>query len=192
MRREMIISRLFVLSCMLSWLPTLAFAGKMPLLITGKELAGQHDVRFEVGGAPKASVIVFLSAKCPCSVSHEEALKGLQSEFGPQGFRFVGVHSNVDEELAATRGHFQASALPFPVVQDDGAHLANVFGALKTPHVFVLDPKGALLFQGGVDDSHVAGGAKNLYLRDALDAIREGKSPKVAQARSLGCVIKRP
>jgi hypothetical protein len=134
-------------------------------------------------------VVVFLSARCPCSASHEPVLKSLATQF--KGFAFVGVHANADEPLADAKRHFEAAALPFPIVQDREGHLADCYGALKTPHVFVVGKDGSTLFTGGVDDSHLAEQATEPYLKEALAAIEGGKRPPHEKVRSLGCVIKR-
>lgn len=143
-------------------------------------------------GAPyKGTVAVFLSAKCPCSASHEVALRNLHKEFSSRGFQFMGFHSNKDESPDVAQRHFAQTALPFLVVEDRGQNLANELKALKTPHVFVISGSGSILYQGGVDDSKNHGQAKHHYLRDALVAISEGRSVAISEARTLGCVIKR-
>ena len=136
-------------------------------------------------------VVVFLSARCPCSRSHEPGLAGLAREFGARGVKFVGVHSNADETPEEARIHFAQAALGFEVLQDAGAKSADALGALKTPHAYVFQD-GQLVYQGGVDDSATASRAQRHFLRDTLQALIEGRSPPSARARSLGCVIKRP
>src|SRR5687768_10220560 len=79
----------------------------------------------------KTTAVVFLSARCPCSVSHEVKLNQLHKEF-PE-VTFVGIHSNADEERSLGSSHFKASGLPFPVLRDHGSALANRFGALTPP-----------------------------------------------------------
>ena len=77
------------------------------------------------------------------------------------------------------------------VIADPELRLADQFGALKTPHAFVLSTKGELLYRGGVDSSSIAERADRHYLRDALTAIAAGKEPEIKEARALGCVIQR-
>jgi hypothetical protein len=141
----------------------------------------------------KGLVLIFLSAKCPCSASHEKKLGELAKKWPKTEFKIVGVHSNRDETIDETKRHFETSPLrnTIPVVQDSEARLAKILGAFKTPHAFVYSPQGELLFSGGVDDSADASAAKKEYLADALDAISAGKKPIDSQVRSLGCVIKR-
>jgi peroxiredoxin len=154
-----------------------------------KDLLTQKTVQFPDAKA-KATVVVFLSAKCPCSGSHEKSLAELFKIYGPQGFEFVGVHANQDETVAESEKHFKEIALPFPVVQDQNAKIANELKALKTPHAFIVQ-NGKVVFQGGVDDSAEAAHAHTFFLKQALEQVNANQSVTVASARALGCVIKR-
>lgn len=163
-------------------------AAALPEGFEGMDLRSGHPFRAGEAGE-KGTVVVFLSSKCPCSRSHEPVLNRLAAEF--PGFRFLGVHSNSDEAVADARAHFGKSGLSFPVLRDEDARLANRFGAVKTPHAFVLDPQGNRKFSGGVDDSHSAEAAKIPFLKLALQAVSAGREPERAEVRALGCVIRR-
>lgn len=136
-----------------------------------------------------ATVFVFLSSECPCSESHQPVLSELAKSH-PE-FAFVGVHSNSDESIDDARIFFKKAELFFPVVEDTGQKIANELGALKTPHAFVVNPKGEILFRGGVDETHIASGAKKHFLAMALDAIVAGQKPDPDEVAPLGCAISR-
>lgn len=162
-----------------------------PPSLSGVDVVTGAQVVKQISEPKHGTVIVFLSARCPCSSGHEGSLKKLSEEFSPRGFQFLAVHSNRDESLQSAGTHFRISALPFPVIQDEENRIANTFNALKTPHVFILNKKGELLYQGGVDDSRVVEAAEKFYLKEALAALSEGKEVPVKETRSLGCVIQR-
>ena len=164
-------------------LSTLSFA--MPM--TGQDLLSSKKVRIESG--PRGSVVVFLSAKCPCSNSHLPILKKLYSEF--KDFSFVTVHSNRDEDIAMSKEYFTKAGLPFPVSQEDKAAMANSLKAYKTPHAFVFSPQGKILYKGGVTGSAVAQNDSQEYLREALEDIRLNREVRTPEGRTLGCVISR-
>jgi peroxiredoxin len=173
-------------------IPEWGFANKStPREIQGTDVVSSKTVVVSLSANLKATVIVFVSARCPCSASHEVALRELFKEFSTQGIQFVAIHSNTDEPIEMTSEHFRKSEIPFPIIQDNDEKMANTWGALKTPHVFVVASTGELLYQGGVDDSHISKEAKKHYLREALLSIVAGKKPEVALTRSLGCLIKR-
>ena len=166
-----------------------AFGVDFLLEIKGRNVLTNNDFSATFTDAKKATVIVFLSAKCPCSASHEPLLKEIAQKY--KDYKFIGIHSNFDEDDEITLAHFKQSNLPFEVIQDQKSALANRFGALKTPHAFVFDHNGALLYQGGLTDSHIASRAKKIYLKEVLDDIGAGVKLRYNEGRTLGCYIQR-
>lgn len=160
-----------------------------PTTFSGIDLVSGEKVDWAPREGAKGSVLVFLGATCPCSQSHERVLTSLAESF--PDFSFVGVHSNVDESVELASKHFKSIGLTFPVLRDEGATLADAYGALKTPHAYVVSPTGECLFSGGVDDSKNADHADEHYLKVALLAVRQGKKPSPDRVRTLGCIIKR-
>jgi hypothetical protein len=137
----------------------------------------------------KGYVLVFLSALCPCSNSHVSEVKTLYQDF--KSFQFIGVHSNQDEAPDISMKYFKSIQMPFPILADANARLADEFKAYKTPHAFVLSPKGKVLYQGGVTSSALADQADKHFLREALQDLDAGKNVRMVRGRTLGCVISR-
>jgi hypothetical protein len=170
-----------------------ANAATAPIVFRGKDLsAGPADVSLELKPSDRGWVVVFMSSRCPCSATHMNVVKELAKEFGPKGYRFVGIHSNANETESSDLAHFAELKLGFPVLQDGESKYAERFNALKTPHAYVFDRSGKQLFQGGVTSSANAYEAKHQYLRQVLEALSAGKPAPFAEARTLGCVIARP
>lgn len=137
----------------------------------------------------KGAVFVFLSAKCPCSDSHVPEVKKLSGMY--PDFKFYVVHSNADEAKDLTMQYFKNLQLPFLVLKDQKSILADRFKAYKTPHVFVLNSQGEILYQGGVSDSSKLYQAKEFYLAQVLEDLQAGKKARFSEKRTLGCVIQR-
>lgn len=178
----------------LSWFillfSSLGFASAhLPDKIAGENLVDLKEIHRDFKSLQKTTVLVFLSAKCPCSASHEGLLSQMAKDF-PE-VEFVGIHSNADEPKELSQQHFAAANLSFPIIQDKSGKLADELGAYKTPHVFVFNSQGQLLYSGGVTDSHVGPTAKTAFLKQALLEIRQGKTPTTKEGRTLGCVISR-
>jgi hypothetical protein len=163
-------------------------ASALPTAVTGKSVKDSSPVSVEIG-EKKGLVAVFFSTKCPCSNSHLEEVRKLSQEY-PE-FAFVGIHSNTDEGQEQTQAYFKNADLPFPVIQDTGAKLANEFRASKTPHAFIVLKSGETAFQGGASDSKDCGSATKKYLRAALDDLHSGRKVKEPYVRTLGCAIAR-
>lgn len=143
----------------------------------------------QVDGSRRGLVIIFLSAKCPCSASHNMELRDLAQNY--TDFSFVAVHSNIDEGKAFSKAYFEKAAFPFPVIQDESAQLADRLQALKTPHAFIFGSNGDLLYQGGVSNSKDCTKADRKFLREALEDLQAGKTVRTPEGRTLGCAISR-
>ncbi|WP_408096566.1 redoxin family protein [Peredibacter sp. HCB2-198] len=154
-----------------------------PLIKSGENLSWKWE------DAKIATAIVFLSAVCPCSDGHIAYLKKLKEDY-PQ-VDFIGVHSNTDEDAKSTLEYFTEKNLNFNVLQDDKAKIADLFGAYRTPHSFLVSKNGEILFKGGVTSSSVSAKADTFYLADAIKNVVNGEEVKVKQARTLGCQIGR-
>lgn len=173
---------LFLISAFVS------FSQSFPVDIKGPEVL-KGSVLNVTTKDQKALVVVFLSAKCPCSNSHVKELITLSNEY-PE-YKFLGIHSNVDENTELTKNYFSRVNLPFPVLQDEKAKWADEFKATKTPHAFVLNSEGVALYKGGVSSSQDFGQAEHAYLREALEDIKKNRNVRTPNGRTLGCAISR-
>lgn len=135
----------------------------------------------------KALVIAFLSTECPCSIAHEKYLSQYAREF--TDFEFIVYNSNLSEDQKVIESHYVK--FPIQVIKDSDQKIANMMGALKTPHIFILDKKGQEIFNGGVTDTRSPNEKSRFYLKEALLAIQKGELPNTKQVRTLGCTIKR-
>lgn len=140
----------------------------------------------------KAVVVLFVATKCPVSNDYNERMAAMGKEYAGRGVAFVGVNSNKTEPAAEVAEHARKNGFGFPVVKDDQNRVADLYGATRTPEVFVLDPKGTLLYHGRIDESQDDPKAvRSPDLRNALDAILSGKAVPKAETKAFGCTIKR-
>jgi peroxiredoxin len=155
------------------------------------ELLSQKKTLIDLSSHPekKADVFIFMSAKCPCSNSHVPLIKDLAMKY--PDFRFFAVHSNLDEDSKTTQEYFKKISLPFTVLQDQETQIADQFKAFKTPHAFIVNKKGEILYQGGVTNSSHADRADRIFLNEALEDIHNNRAVKNSEGRTLGCVIMR-
>ncbi len=77
---------------------------------------------------------------------------------------------------------------------DESGAIGQSYGAKTTPHMFVIDKEGILVYAGGIDDNKSADpktieGAKN-YVRDALADLEAGKPVAVSSSQPYGCGVK--
>jgi peroxiredoxin len=88
----------------------------------------------------------------------------------------------------------QAGAKPAAYLLDPNGVAGKAYGATTTPHMYVVNKAGALVYAGGIDDKPTANpadiaGARNHVLA-ALSEIKAGKPVSVATSRPYGCSVK--
>jgi len=109
----------------------------------------------------------------------------ISSEPGSQGF----VSPTQANELTKSRG-----AAPSAVILDPDGVIGRAYDARVTPHMYIIDPKGTLVYMGGIDSIR----STNLddvpkatpYVRDALKELAAGKPISTPTTSAYGCTIK--
>lgn len=166
------------------------FAVALPSQLQAVNLIDSKKININFrDNSKKGTVVIFMSAKCPCSDSHVPVVKKLSANF--KNFEFVIIHSNADETKKDAYNYFKKAALNLNVIEDLHSKIADDFKAFKTPHAFVVNPRGQIVYQGGVTNSSHAASADKHFLEDALKDLNANKSVQLAEGRTLGCVIMR-
>jgi peroxiredoxin len=143
-------------------------------------------------GKSKAVVVVFDATKCPYAIGYKERVAKMGKEYAAKGVTFVTINSNKTEPAAEVAEDAKKHGFAFPVLKDEGNKVADLYGAQKTPEIYVLDPKGTLLYRGRIDETHEEPkNVKSPDLINALEAILAGKPVPAAETKAFGCTIKR-
>lgn len=150
----------------------------------------------EKSDRPRAVVVVFWSYTCPWEKAWDPELAAIAREYEPKGVRFAAIDSNVTEQKALTEieASRKRNKLPFPVLLDPGHKVADYFGAKTTPHVYVIDGQGRVVYMGAPDDDPKkvkSAAERKTWLRDALDDVLAGRKVRNPMTRPQGCSIKR-
>ena len=86
------------------------------------------------------------------------------------------------------------NAAPAAVLLDPQSRIARAYGATVTPHMYVVDAAGMLVYKGGIDSipsSSTSDVPKaKQYVRVALDEVLAGKPVSEASTRPYGCTLK--
>jgi peroxiredoxin len=140
----------------------------------------------------KAVAVVFVATKCPVSNAYNTRMAALGKEYAAKGIPLVGINSNKTEPAAEVKAHAEKHGFTFAVLKDEGNRIADAYGATKTPEVFVIDPKGNLIYHGRIDENQDdPQNVKSPDLRNALEAILSGRPVPTAETKAFGCTIKR-
>ncbi|MGH1468043.1 MAG: redoxin domain-containing protein [Bdellovibrionales bacterium] len=139
----------------------------------------------------ETKVLVFLSEKCPCSISHINHLNDLVEEHS--SVKFYGVISEPaqsKEQEEMIQSYFTKENFKFPIISDPKQTLVSKYKALKTPHVTLIN-KGKILYQGGLTSNKSFKESGKRYLSENLKRLKKGLSVKYKNGSCLGCYIRR-
>ena len=139
----------------------------------------------------EVAVVMFIATQCPVSNAYNERMAALQTTYGKKKVGFVGVNANKAESADEVREHAKEHKFAFPVTKDPNNVIADLYGAMVTPEVFVIAKDKTILYHGRIDDSKKAADVTKRDLADALDAVIAGKKVSAEQAKAFGCTIKR-
>lgn len=149
----------------------------------------------EPGGAP-ATVVVFTCNHCPYALAWHERIVAVARDYADRGVRVLAINSNDSERyprdsLQAMRARVEQGEFEgVPYLRDESQAIARAYDAETTPDVFVLDAAGLLRYRGAPDADYEDPSQRATFLRDALDAILDGRDPDPAQTPPVGCSIK--
>ena len=144
----------------------------------------------------KVMVIVFSCNHCPYVRAYEERMIAFQRDYSPHGVELVAINSNdvrnyPDDSFEKMVARAKEKNFNFKYLRDEDQKVAEAFGATHTPEFFVFDEKRTLRYSGKMDDSWENPSAvKENYLRNATDALLNGKKVEKPETFSIGCTIK--
>ncbi|MGC2421501.1 MAG: thioredoxin family protein [Candidatus Acidiferrales bacterium] len=152
--------------------------------------------------AGKYVVLEWTNRDCPFTRKHYESgnMQALQREWTSRGVIWLTVASSAPGAqgyvTAADENAYLAKsgAAPTAVLLDPGGTLGHLYDAKTTPHMFVINPQGILIYDGAIDDRPTTDpgdvtGAKN-YVSLALEEAMAGKAVSIPTSRPYGCSVK--
>jgi len=137
------------------------------------------------------TVLIFIAVECPISNAYNERMEKLAEDYRAKGVNVVGINSNATEPMSAVKNHASQQKFTFTIVKDAGNRIADQLGAEHTPEAYLLDSTGKLVYHGRIDNQKNASMVSANDLRDAIDAVLEGKPVAKPTALAFGCSIKR-
>lgn len=142
-------------------------------------------------------IIVFTCNHCPYAVMYEDRLIELQKKYEPQGYPVVAIMPNdpevkPDDSYNNMKIRADEKGFNFAYLYDEGQKIYPIYGATKTPHVYLLDKDRVVRYIGAIDDSpKEASEVEETFLADAIEALKAGKTPDPATTKAIGCSIKK-
>lgn len=191
--KRLLLGAVFILIVAVCLADELSIGSKAPGFSLLNALDGKA-VTFKPGDG-KVSVVVFTCNTCPYSRGFEDRIVSLGTDYSKKGVQFFAINPNDDalhegEKMELMKERMVARKYSFPYLKDGTSQVARSYGARVTPHVFVVDARGTIVYRGYVDDSARAEKRKHTALTDALDALIARKPVTASATKAFGCSIK--
>lgn len=141
-------------------------------------------------------VLLFICNHCPYVKAIEDRLIALQRYYANQSVQLVGICSNdptdyPDDAPQNLFKRWKEKDYRFPYLVDETQQVAKDYGAVCTPDIYVFDKDRKLAYHGRLDDNwQQPDKVTREELKEAADALLQGKRPSEDQHPSMGCSIK--
>jgi peroxiredoxin len=177
-----------------------AVVGQAAPEFIGTDSNGKTHTLSEYNG--KYVVLEWLNHGCPYVRKHYDTgnMQKLQADYTAKGAVWLSIASSAEGK----QGHLNAeetnskiqekNSKSTAVVLDASGTIGKLYGAKVTPHMFIINPEGNLIYAGAIDDNSSSRpssveGAKN-YVSKALEEAISGKVVSEAQTEPYGCSVK--
>lgn len=201
MKRILCAFALFVLTFLFSLGSLVALeTGEPAPEFTLTDIQGQPHSLSDFHG--KHVVLEWINHECPFVVKHYESgnMQSLQTFAAENDTVWLSINSSApglqgnypaEEWLELTESK---NAKPAAVLLDEDGSVGRMYGAQTTPHMYVINPDGILIYQGAIDsipstDIEDIAEAEN-YVKRALNASYSGEPITTSSAKAYGCSVK--
>ncbi|MCQ8183388.1 redoxin domain-containing protein [Methylomonas sp. SURF-1] len=150
----------------------------------------------------KTVILEWTNHECPFVQKHYESgnIPKLQKQAASQGIVWLQVISSGPDKqgfvdaATAKKLNQDRGATPANTLLDSSGAIGKLYAATNTPQLFIIDPKGVLLYKGGIDsiasaDKDDIASAEN-YIDSALKELAAGKPISKAATKPYGCTVK--
>jgi len=142
----------------------------------------------------KATVFFFILPDCPLANRCAPEINRIAADYRARGVRSFVAYVGDDISANAARQHAKEYGFTCPVLLEGAQHLVRFTGVTISPEAAVLSPGNKLLYRGRVDDRLIAFGKQRPEptrhdLREALDAILDGKPVPTPITKAVGCYL---
>ena len=147
----------------------------------------------------KGFIVIFTCNHCPYAKAYESRIMGLDEKYAALGYPVIAISPNdpeiVEEDgIEQMRERAEEKGYTFPYLLDEDQDVYPVYGATKTPHVYVVersDEGHIVRYIGAIDDNYQDESAVTVhYVADAVDALLAGEEITTTTSRAIGCSIK--
>ncbi len=195
--RLILLSGLLVLALATTALAQVSPGDEAPDFVL-KDTNGQEHHLQQYLDDGKTVVLEWFNADCPFIKKHHKDARTMDevyAEFKDQDVVWLAINSSASGRQGAGLEFNQKAhkeyKMTFPILMDEPGKVGRAYGAKTTPHMFIINPEGVVLYNGAIDDNNSPStmGETN-YVRTALRAALSGAQLGQASTKPYGCSVK--
>lgn len=147
----------------------------------------------------KGFLVIFTCNHCPYAIAYEDRIIALDKKYSKLGYPVIAINPNdpgvqPEDSFENMKIRAKEKGFTFPYLIDEGQKIYPLYGATKTPHVFLLNKengKNIVKYIGTIDDNYAdPNDVSQKYVEDAVDALLANKPITQPTTVAIGCTIK--
>ncbi|MBX9653062.1 redoxin domain-containing protein [bacterium] len=143
----------------------------------------------------KLLVVAFLGVECPLAKLYAVRLGEMEREYRDKGVTFLAIDGNRQDSVTELQHYATKHKIEFPILKDTDNGVTDIFAAVRTPEIFVLDQDRKVRYHGRVDDQYAVGIARRQAtqhdLKNAINDLLASRQVAKATTETPGCLIGR-
>ena len=174
----------------------LKIGSEMPLAEVKMTDVGGKNVSLKDAMGENGLLVVFSCNTCPWVDAWEDRYISVSKLSQKKDVGMIAINPNKGSRnkgdgLDDMQSRAKKAKYDFYYTLDKESKLASAFGASRTPHIYLFNNKGTLVYRGAIDDNaRRPKKVENPYLMDAINAMVAGEKITTASTKALGCGIK--
>jgi len=143
----------------------------------------------------KIVALEWFNDECPFVKYHYEkasTMIDLANKYKDKNVVWLAINSTSHTTPEQNKAFAAKHQLPYPILDDRSGKIGRAYGATNTPHMFVIDTKGNMVYSGAIDNSAMGEKKEGVinYVDKALAELTAGKSVGTASTKPYGCSVK--
>ncbi len=143
----------------------------------------------------KIVVLEWFNFECPLSRYHYETkntMVELAKKYKGKNVVWLAENSTGHTTPEPNKTFAKRHGLPYLILDDRSGKVGRAYGAQTTPHMYIINPRGNLVYEGAIDDSPLGKKKEGVvnYVDNALAELTARKAVSTPKTKPYGCTIK--
>ncbi|HEW78796.1 MAG TPA: thioredoxin family protein [Phycisphaerales bacterium] len=143
----------------------------------------------------KIVVLEWYNYECPFVKHHYEKLNtmvNLADKYKAKNVVWLAINSTSHLTTEKNKEFAEEHKVSYPMLDDRSGKVGRAYKARTTPHIFIINTEGMIVFDGAIDNSPLGRRKKGVinYVDKALGELTSGKKISISRTKPYGCTVK--